>query len=42
MAFKLITAAQVKWRNFEGVNRVPEIIEALELEDGIKQLTNAG
>jgi hypothetical protein len=41
MAFKLIMSAQGKWRKLDGANRMPEIIEAIEFKDGIKQLTKA-
>lgn len=42
MAFKLIKAAQAKWRNLEGANRMPEVIDGIEFEAGIEQLKNAG
>ena len=41
MAFKLIMSVQGKWRKLDGANRMPEIIEAIEFKDGIKQLTKA-
>lgn len=41
MAFKLIMSAQGKWRKLDGANRMPEIIEAAEFNDGIKQFTKA-
>ena len=41
MAFKLIMSAQGKWRKLDGAKRMPEIIEAIEFNDGIKQFTKA-
>jgi putative transposase len=41
MAFKLMMSAQVKWRKLDGANRMPEIIQGIEFNDGIKQLQNA-
>ena len=41
MAFKLMISVQGKWRKLDGANRMPEIIEAIEFKDGIKQLTKA-
>ena len=41
MAFKLIMSAQGKWRKLDGANRMPEIIEAIKFNDGIKQFTKA-
>jgi putative transposase len=41
MAFELIMSAQGIWRKLDGANRMPEIIEAIEFNDGIKQFTKA-
>lgn len=41
MAFKLMMAAQNKWRKLDGANRMPEIIEGIAFKDGIKQLNQA-
>ena len=41
MAFKLMMSAQGKWRKLDFENRMPEIIEAIEFKDRIKQLTKA-
>ena len=41
MAFKLMIAAQGKWRKLDGRNRLPEIIEGVEFRDGLRQLQNA-
>lgn len=41
MAFKLMIAAQGKWRKLDGRNRPPEIIQGVEFRDGLRQLHNA-
>ena len=41
MAFKLMIAAQGKWRKLNGRNRLPEIIEGVEFRDGLRQLQTA-
>ena len=41
MAFKLMIAAQGKWRKLDGRNRLPEIIEGVEFRDGLRQLQTA-
>ena len=41
MAFKLMIAAQGKWRKLDGRNRLPEIIQGVEFRDGLRQLQNA-
>ena len=41
MAFKLMMSAQKKWRKLDGQNRLPEIIQAVEFRDGIRQLQAA-
>ena len=41
MAFKLMMSAQKKWRKLDGQNRLPEIIQAIEFSDGIRQLQAA-
>ena len=41
MAFKLMIAAQKKWRKLDGQNRLPEIIQGIEFRDGIRQLQTA-
>lgn len=38
MAFKLMMSAQTKWRKLDGANRMPEIIEGIVFQDGIKHL----
>lgn len=38
MAFKLMMSAQKKWRKLGGQNRLPEIIQGIELRDWIRQL----
>ena len=40
MAFRLMMSAQSKWRKLDGANRLPEIIQGIAFEDGIKQLPN--
>ncbi len=37
MAFKLMMSAQKKWRNLDGRNRLPEIIQEVEFRDGLRQ-----
>ena len=37
MAFKLMMAAQAKWRKLDGANRLPEIVQGVAFKDGIKQ-----
>ncbi len=34
-------AAQVKWRKLDGLNRLPEITQGVELRDGLRQLQTA-
>ncbi len=41
MAFKLMIAAQGKWRKLDGRNRLPEIIKGIEFRDGLRQLQTA-
>lgn len=41
MAFKLMIAAQEKWRKLDGRNRLPEIIQGVEFRDGLRQLQSA-
>lgn len=41
MAFKLMIAAQGKWRKLDGRNRMPEIIQGVEFRDGMRQLQTA-
>ncbi len=41
MAFQLMMSAQSKWRKLDGANRLPEIIQGIAFEDGIKQLPTA-
>ena len=41
MAFKLMIAAQGKWRKLDGRNRLPEIIQGVEFRDGLRQLQTA-
>jgi len=41
MAFKLMIAAQAKWRKLDGRNRLPEIIQGVEFRDGLRQLQAA-
>lgn len=41
MAFKLMMAAQGKWRKLDGQNRLPEIIGGVEFRDGLRQLQAA-
>lgn len=41
MAFRLMMSAQTKWRKLDGANRLPEIIQGIAFEDGIKQLPTA-
>ena len=41
MAFKLMMSAQKKWRELDGQNRLPEIIQGIEFRDGIRQLQTA-
>jgi putative transposase len=38
MVFKLMMSAKKKWRKLSGTNRLPEVIQGVELKDGIKQL----
>jgi putative transposase len=38
MAFRLMIAAQGKWRKLNGQNRLPEIIQGVEFRDGLRQL----
>ncbi len=38
MAFKLMMSAQRKWRKLDGQNHLPEIIQAVEFRDGLRQL----
>jgi hypothetical protein len=41
MAFKLMMSAQKKWRKLDGQNRLPEIIQGVELRDGLRQVQAA-
>jgi len=41
MAFKLMMSAQKKWRKLDGQGRLPEIIQAVEFRDGIRQRHDA-
>jgi transposase-like protein len=41
MAFKLMIAAQGKWRKLDGRNRLPDIIQGVEFRDGLRQLQTA-
>ena len=41
MAFKLMIAAQGKWRKLDGRNRLPEIIQRVEVSDGLRQSQTA-
>ena len=41
MAFKLMMSAQKKWRKLDGQNRLPEIIQGIEVRDGLSQLQTA-
>jgi hypothetical protein len=41
LAFKLMSAAQGKWRKRDGRNRLPEIIQGVAFRDGLRQLQNA-
>jgi len=41
MAFKLMMAAQKKWRKLDGQNRLPEIIQGVEFRDGLRHLQTA-
>lgn len=34
-------SAKTKWRKLDGANRIPEIIEGVAFNDGIKRLNNA-
>lgn len=38
MAFRLMIAAQGKWRKLDGQNRLPEIIQGVEFRVGLRQL----
>ena len=37
MTFKLMMSAQKKWRELDGRNRLPEIIQGVEFRDGLRQ-----
>ena len=41
MAFKLMMSAQKKWRKLDGQGRLPEIIQAVEFRDAIRQRHDA-
>lgn len=41
MAFRLMMSAQARWRKLGGSNRLPEIVQGIELGDGIKHLPTA-
>ena len=41
MAFKLMMSAQGKWRELDGRNRLPEIIEGVEFRDSVRRLQAA-
>ena len=41
MAFRLMNAAQGKWRKLDGRNWLPEIILGIEFRDGLRQLQTA-
>ena len=41
MAFKLMMAAQRKWRKLDGRNRLPELIQGVAFRDGLVQLQTA-
>ena len=41
MVFRLMMSAKKKWREISGPNRLPEVIQGVEVKDGIKQLQNA-
>ena len=41
MVYKPMMSAQKKWRKRGGKNRLPEIIQGVELKGGIKQHQNA-
>ncbi|WP_425098683.1 IS256 family transposase [Tropicibacter sp. S64] len=41
MAFRLMMAAQKKWRKLDGRNRLPEVISGVEFRDGIRHLQAA-
>jgi len=41
MAFRLMMSAQKKWRKLDGHNRLPEVINGVEVRDGVRQLKAA-
>ena len=41
MTHQLLLSAKKKWRKLDGQNRLPEIIEGIELRDGIKHAIKA-
>lgn len=41
MAFKLMMSAQKKWRKIDGQNRLPEIIQGVEVRDGLRHVQAA-
>lgn len=41
MAFKLMMAAQKKWRKLDGQNRLSEIIWGVKFRDGLRHLQTA-
>lgn len=41
MAFKLMMSAQAKWRKLDGRNRLPEIIQGVAFQDGLRQFPAA-
>ena len=41
MSFRLMMAAQKKWRKLDGQHRLPEIIQGIEFRDGLRQRQTA-
>jgi transposase-like protein len=41
MTYKLMVSAKKKWRKLDGANRLPEIINGVRFQDGIKQHKHA-
>jgi hypothetical protein len=41
MVFRLMMSAKKKWRKISGPNRLPEVIQGVEFNYGIKQLQAA-
>ena len=41
MTYKLMMSAKKKWRKLDGANRLPEIVNGVTFQDGIKQQIHA-